>query len=376
VKLVLRTALPLLCAAPLAAQTSRPAPRLLGRPAAEAPATTSPQTPAPGQPSLAGRPATPPPAAGSITRPPGTLPATAAPGMEGCSVRDITRLGRNPTPAELRCRYGARGPGRFGLLSYLDVPVYQPRTPQPGTHVVGVPGMPHPALGESYEQWEWRVLRTRHGPQANAVHREMELLDPIFATRLMRFERELAARGVRARRRETWRAAERQAFIFQQGRSRPGAVSTTTLTSWHNRVDRNGRPAGRAADYDVAARDLPLFHQVAAQLGIEGYGADSNDPGHVYLPDTDAATGMEVAVLRLLPRVPHVTLATGRPYDEPAIPGMPNHWRELTAIFLSRWVPFPAAEVRLPPPPRIRVPAPKPPEPPAPAPARRGRRRG
>jgi len=332
--------------------------------AATGPATQAPPTRGPTS--------APPPLAGARTA--GLPPTPVGHEMEGCTIRDIRRLGRNPTPAELRCRYGARGPGRFGLLSYLDVPVYQPQTPQPGTHVVGVPGMPHPALGESYEQWEWRVLRTRYGPQADAVHREMELLDPIFATRLMRFERELAARGVHARRRETWRAPERQAFIFQQGRSRPGPVSTSTLTSWHNRVDRNGRAAGRAADYDVSARDLPLFHQIAAEVGIEGYGADSNDPGHVYLADTDAATGMEIAVLRLLPRVPHVTLATGRPFDEPAIPGMPNHWRELTSIFLARWVPFPTAEVRLPAPPRIRVPAPKPPAP-QPVPTRRARGR-
>ncbi|HEX8832016.1 MAG TPA: hypothetical protein VF705_12660, partial [Longimicrobium sp.] len=46
--------------------------------------------------------------------------------VDACSIRPIERLGRNPTPAELRCRYGARGPGLFGLLSYQDVPVYQP----------------------------------------------------------------------------------------------------------------------------------------------------------------------------------------------------------------------------------------------------------
>jgi hypothetical protein len=299
--------------------------------------------------------------------------------MEGCAIRDITRLGRNPTPGELRCRYAARGPGRFGLLSYLDVPVYQPRTPQPGTHVVGVPGMPHPALGESYEQWEWRVLRSSYGPQARTVHRETELLDPVFASRLLEFERRLRQRGVRASRRETWRSPERQAFIFQQGRSRPGPIATSTLTSWHSRVDRLGRASARAADYAVAARDLPVFHQVAAELALETYGADSNDPGHVYLPDTEAASAMEIAVLRLLPRVPHVTLETGRPFDERPIPGMPGYWRELTAIFLARWEPFAKTDVTLPAVAlgAIRLPpAPPPPPQPEPPPARgrRGRR--
>ncbi|HET7462282.1 MAG TPA: hypothetical protein VFJ82_13600 [Longimicrobium sp.] len=366
-------AVPLLFAAPLQAQTPGTGP--VRTPPPPPPAQTSPPThgAAAAEPHLAGRPAA---ADAATTRAPASLPPVVGGVADGCTIRDIVRLGRNPTPAELRCRYGARGPGRFGLLSYLDVPVYQPVTPQPGTHVVGVPGMPHPVTGESYEQWEWRVLRTKYGPGVGAVHREMELLDPIFATRLMRFERDLAVRGVRARRRETWRSPERQAYIFQQGRSRPGPVATTTLTSWHNRVDRNGRPAGRAADYDVAPRDLAVFHEVAASLGLESYGADSNDPGHVFLPDTDAATGMEVAVLRLLPRVPHVTLATGRPYDEPPIPGMPNHWRELTALFLSRWVPWPSTEIRVGPPAlaAVRLPKPRPQPVPPPVPARRGRR--
>jgi len=349
--------LSLLAAAPLAAQT--------------------PARPAPHTPTVIGRVVTPvvapyvPPAVARAQ-----ASSTTSGGMEGCTIRDITRLGRNPTPGELRCRYAARGPGRFGLLSYLDVPVYQPRTPQPGTHVVGVPGMPHPAPGESYEQWEWRVLRTTYGPSARTIHRETALLDPLFASRLLEFERRLRVRGVRASRRETWRAPERQAFIFQQGRSRPGPIATSTLTSWHNRVDRLGRPSGRAADYAVAARDLPVFHQVAAELVLETYGADSNDPGHVYLPDTESALGMEVAVLRLLPRVPHVTLETGRPYDERPIPGIPNYWRELTAVFLARWDPFAKTDVTLPAVAlgAIRLPpAPPPPPQPAPPPAR-GRR--
>jgi hypothetical protein len=297
--------------------------------------------------------------------------------VDGCSIRDIAKLGRNPTPAELRCRYGVRGPGRFGLLSYLDVPVYQPRTPMPGTHVVGVPGMPHPAPGESYEQWEWRVLRTTYGRSVRGVHRETELLDPIFATRIMELERELRAAHVPAYRRETWRSADRQAFIFQQGRSRPGPIATSTLTSWHNRVDRLGHAAARAADYDVPSRLLPAFYEIAAKVGLEGYGADSNDPGHVYLPDADAASGTEIAVLRLLPRVPYVTLETGRPFDEPPIPGMPNYWRELTALFVSRWEPFANPYVALP---RVdagpvRLP-PAPPPQPAPAPPRRRRKGG
>jgi hypothetical protein len=259
---------------------------------------------------------------------------------EECGIQGLQNLRRNPTAAELRCRFGGRGPGEFGLLSYLDVPVYRPVTPLPGTHVVGVPGMPHPAPGESFEEWEWRVLRTTYGPSVRNVQNDLAQLDPVFMSMIRRFERELAARGVYARRRETYRTAERQAWLFQQGRSRPGSFATTTLTSWHSRVDRLGRPAARAADYEVSGGSLGRFHAIAEEIGLQSYGADSNDPGHVYLPDTDAAVGLELAVLRTLPRVMHVTLATGRPEGEYQPSNALEDWRRQTRDFISQPVPY------------------------------------
>ena len=267
--------------------------------------------------------------------------ATAAPhAWAECGIASIETLRRNPSAAEMRCRFGARGPGQFGLLSYQDVPVYRPATPLPGTHTVGVPGMPGPGPGESFEQWEWRVLRTTYGPSVRNVQNDLMQLDPVFMSMIRRFEAELRRRGVPASRRETYRTAERQAWLFQQGRIRPGPFATTTLTSWHSRVDRLGRPAARAADYNVSARNLPRFHAIATEIGLQGYGADSNDPGHVYLPDTDAATGAEIAVLRTLPRVMHVTLATGRPDGEWQGPRALETWRRLTREFISGPVPY------------------------------------
>jgi hypothetical protein len=267
--------------------------------------------------------------------------ATAAPNAWAeCGIQSIETLRRNPSAAEMRCRFGAKGPGQFGLLSYLDVPVYRPATPLPGTHTVGVPGMPHPALGESFEEWEWRVLRTSYGPFVRNVQNDLMQLDPVFMSMIRRFEAELRRRGIPASRRETYRPAERQAWLFQQGRVRAGPFATTTLTSWHSRVDRLGRPAARAADYNVSGANLPRFHAVAAEIGLQGYGADSNDPGHVYLPDTDAATGAEIAVLRTLPRVMHVTLATGRPEGEWQPPRALDEWRRRTREFISNPVPF------------------------------------
>src|SRR5690606_19701862 len=105
-----------------------------------------------------------------------------------CAARTPDDPLRPAKALQLRCRYGVVGPGRFGLLSYADVPVYQPATPMPGTHVVGIPGHAHPLPGESHEAWEWRVLRTEYGPDARRVHRELEVLDPTVAARIMRLE--------------------------------------------------------------------------------------------------------------------------------------------------------------------------------------------
>jgi hypothetical protein len=238
------------------------------------------------------------------------------PARETCRVWRFPTLPRDPTPAEIRCRYGIEGPGRFGLSLFQDVPVYQPVTPLPGTHVVGVPGMPRPWPGESYEEWEWRILRTDFGREALRTYRGLEVLDPLFASRLMEFEARLQAAGVRFTRRETWRSPYRQAYLFQQGRARPGPLVTATLTSWHTLVDEQGTPSARAADYNVPRFQMAAFHEIAWSAGLETYGPESNDPGHVYLSHPEPLTGDDLAFLRLLPRVPHVTLATGRPTDE------------------------------------------------------------
>jgi hypothetical protein len=266
--------------------------------------------------------------------------------LPGCSVWAYPELPRDPTEPELRCRYGVHGPGRFGLSLYMEVPVYQPATPLPGTHVVGVPGMPRPLPGESYEAWEWRVLRTDFGHWARHVVRDLDVLDPIFAARLLEFEERLRAAGVRFTRRETWRSAERQAYLFQQGRSRPGPLVTATLTSWHSLVDSRGTPSAKAADYNVPRSHMARFHEIAWDSGLESYGPDSNDPGHVYLAGAEAFPSAELIFLRLLPRVPVVTLSTGRPMDETVTREQRAEYR--LASYAFAWEPFfPHAEPRL-----------------------------
>jgi hypothetical protein len=246
-----------------------------------------------------------------------------------CTAWAPETMRRNPTVAELRCRFGILGSGRFGLADYMDVPVYQPATPLPGTHVVGLPGFPGPRRGESHEEWEWRMLRMHFPAPVRQVHRSLDLLDPLFAGRLIHLEDQLRAAGVRFARRETWRSPERQAYLFQQGRSRPGGIVTSTLTSFHSRVDERGAPAGRAADYDVPRSQMPLFHEIVWGVGLESYGADSNDPGHVYLEGAERVPESELAFLRLLPRVPPVSMTTGRPSDEPVTRELRDVYRRL-----------------------------------------------
>jgi hypothetical protein len=286
----------------------------------------------------------------------GVVPAAAQSAVRGtpevrqprlrCALQDFSTLQRNPTEAELRCRFGIHGRGRFGLSEYKDVPVYQPATPLPGTHVVGVAGLPGPRPGESYEEWEWRVLRTHYGPESRRAHKGLELLDPQFASRLLDFERRLREAGVRFSRRETWRSPDRQAFLFQSGRSRPGGVVTATLTSWHSRVDSRGQPSARAADYNVPRAQMERFHEVAWSVGLETFGPDSNDAGHVFLPGSDDFPTSELVFLRLLPRVPVVTIATGRPVDEPVSRDRRAELRQAAERFVTEPF-FPDATLKL-----------------------------
>ena len=153
----------------------------------------------------------------------------------------------------------------------------------------------------------------------------------------------------------------------------PGPTGDATLTSWHSQVNERGEPAARAADYDVVPQHLARFHQIAHEVGLDSFGADSNDPGHVFLPNTEELPPHEIPLLQLLPRVPVVTLASGRPDDE-----RPSHeelarWHERQRDFLvAEFVAYPAPELALRHPP-LRPPVATP-EPGA-APAHRGSHR-
>jgi hypothetical protein len=190
------------------------------------------------------------------------------------------------------------------------------------------------------------MLRTHFGGSVTRVRSEVELLHLEMQPRIRELEARLRAEGIPFRRLETWRAAERQAWLFQQGRSRPGPFATTTLTSWHNGLDELGRPAGRAVDYGGSVVSSRRFHELVRQVGLASFGHDSHDPGHVYMPGSEVVRPREVALLRILPRVPEVTLATGRPVDERAASHRLAEYRRQARDFLAEPF-FRLPEVRL-----------------------------
>src|SRR5690606_5376764 len=69
-------------------------------------------------------------------------------------------------------------------------------------------------------------------------------------------------------------------------------------------------------------------------VGLMTFGADSHDPGHVFLP-SEPLSHLELALLRTLPRVPEVTLATGLPVDRELPAGGPAELRLATLEFVE-----------------------------------------
>jgi hypothetical protein len=91
---------------------------------------------------------------------------------------------------------------------------------------------------------------------------------------------------------ETARTQERQDYLFEQGRSRPGAVVTWTKNSAHTQ--------GAAVDVMVDgswnnAEGYARLQRVAQEEGLRTLG--SKDPGHLEL-ESSSLTGQNVAMLR------------------------------------------------------------------------------
>jgi hypothetical protein len=145
---------------------------------------------------------------------------------------------------------------------------------KPATHRVdSVRALLRP--GESVEALEKRVLeRSDFGPEVNRINSDMNALEPTVSARAHALLAEARASGVSLAVGETRRSDERQQYLFQQGRSRPGSPVTWTLTSNHR--------DGRALDLTGNPRALAWVQANAGRFGFQTLGA--MDPGHIESP--------------------------------------------------------------------------------------------
>ena len=124
----------------------------------------------------------------------------------------------------------------------------------------------------------------------SSVDRDLANVHPQLASRVGRvIERMAAEYGRDVGVVEGLRSGERQEFLYEQGRSRPGPVVTWTRNSLHSQ--------GNAVDLVVDGSwndpaGYELLQQVARQEGLQTLGA--RDPGHVELPLGDVTTQLGV----------------------------------------------------------------------------------
>ncbi len=133
--------------------------------------------------------------------------------------------------------------------------------------------------------------RARGGGDPREVQRDVASLDPEFRARMERVvERMRSEFGHEVRVTETVRDQDRQEYLYEQGRTRPGPVVTWTRSSNHT--------AGRAADVVVDGSyhnpaGYARLARVAREEGLRTLGA--RDPGHLELPRGAATPGFRSA---------------------------------------------------------------------------------
>ena len=126
--------------------------------------------------------------------------------------------------------------------------------------------------------------------------RSLRQLDPELRTRVERVVTRMAADyGHEVELVEGYRTPERQAYLFEQGRSRSGPVVTWTRESAHT--------AGRAADLrvDGGYEDVGAYarlQQVAREEGLVTLGM--RDRGHVELPESQLSRSLLVLLQGIL----------------------------------------------------------------------------
>ncbi|MCU0634953.1 MAG: M15 family metallopeptidase, partial [Gemmatimonadaceae bacterium] len=136
-------------------------------------------------------------------------------------------------------------------------------------------------------------------PGVTAAERSLEGLSPDFRARLERvIERMRTDHGHDVQLVETTRSPERQAWLYAQGRTRPGQVVTWTQHSAHL--------SGDAADVIIDGqwrndRAYGRLHRIAEDEGLRTLGA--RDPGHLELPAGLRAARAQLAE-RAMPTLP------------------------------------------------------------------------
>lgn len=149
------------------------------------------------------------------------------------------------------------------------------------------------ALGQSIDEYEQQVLGrpgSSFGAEAYRTINSLDELEPGVAEAYARLEAAAEAEGHRLRVSETYRPAERQQWLFQQGRTRPGGTATYTLTSDHaHRRALDLLAAGASPD-----ETYEWLQTHAADFGFQTLG--SWDPGHIqYNPAMHASAVVHAA---------------------------------------------------------------------------------
>ena len=148
------------------------------------------------------------------------------------------------------------------------------------------------------------------------VDRAMSHLDPEMREKVQRvIERMASEHGSDVVLQEGQRTPERQAWLYEQGRSRPGPVVTWTKSSMHSK----GLAADlKVEDAGVGTRPYEVLQQVAKEEGLSVLGM--KDPGHVELR-AEGSDGTDSDAGETKPQTPTSRIAAARA----ATPAAPAH---------------------------------------------------
>ncbi|HEX7238952.1 MAG TPA: hypothetical protein VF263_01690 [Longimicrobiaceae bacterium] len=233
---------------------------------------------------------------------PAPVPAQTAPTLEGATLDAAPEAEDAPEGAEAESG-GATG-GHEGLLDGSHAlrltgvarPAAEPSVeeaapdaaPRGDTVTLSTAAPAAKSTGESEGTGPVRGRRrVRGGDDPREVQRDVASLDPEFRARMERVvERMRSEFGHEVRVTETVRDQDRQEYLYQQGRTRPGPVVTWTRSSNHT--------AGRAADVVIDGSyhnpaGYARLARVAREEGLRTLGA--RDPGHLELPRGAATPG-------------------------------------------------------------------------------------